>query len=203
MAKIDTVEGLLNLYGEASQVSTMKQLAYLDEHCAKFISLSPFVVMGTSAKEGLGDVSPRGDHPGFVKILDSETIILPDRPGNRRLDNLRNIIENPVVSFLFLIPGVDETLRINGIAEIRDDEDLRDLCVVDGKLPATVLKVSVKEAYLHCPKAFMRSGLWDPASQIVRSELPTLGKMIKDQTNGEAPVQPHDEMIARFKSQLY
>ncbi len=135
-------------------------------------------------------------------MADETTLILPDRPGNNRLDSLTNILENPGIGLIFLIPGVDETLRINGTAEIRVDEDLRRASAVEGKLPTSVLRISVREAYLHCAKAFMRSRLWDPEAQVERSVLPTLGQMLKDQI-GLAEAESQEAMLARFQHAMY
>lgn len=203
MSKIESVEHLRRVYKPALGRSVEKQLDHLDPHCRKFLSLAPFLVIGTQGIENLGDVAPRGDHPGFVAVPDANTVLIPDRPGNNRLDNYTNILENPKVSLVFLIPGVNETLRINGIAEIRDDADLLEMFSVGGKLPITVLKVTVREAYLHCAKALMRSRLWSPEAQVERSVLPSMGQMIKDQTKAEEPPEGQAEMEARYEKVLY
>lgn len=176
MARIQSTEALRTLYGAAGERSLRKQLDRLDRHCRRFIELSPFVLVATSGIDGLGDVTPRGDRPGFVTVADDTTLLIPDRPGNNRLDTLMNLIERPGIGLLFLIPGVDETLRVNGTAEIRDDADLLAPFAVDGRLPKTVVRIAVREAYLHCAKAFMRSRLWDPAAQVPRSDLPSMGR---------------------------
>ena len=134
---------------------------------------------------------------------DGNTIIIPDRPGNNRLDSLTNILSNPTCSVIFLIPGVDETLRIRGTAEIRDDADLLAGFEVKKRLPATVLKINVQLAFLHCAKALMRSRLWDPEAQIERSTLPTLGKMIMDQIGIDGEVESQEQMVERYKEALY
>lgn len=203
MAKITTVETLRDHYGEAKKRSLEKQLTKLEKHSRHFISLSPFVLLGTASAIGHGDVSPRGETPGFVQVIDDNLIALPDRPGNNRLDSLSNIIENPNVSLLFLIPGVDETLRLNGLAEIRDDADLREKFEIKGRLPATVLLVNVKEVYLHCAKALMRSNLWASDSQIDREALPTMGQMIRDQVGSTGPLEAQQEMLKRYNQALY
>jgi PPOX class probable FMN-dependent enzyme len=138
-----------------------------------------------------------------VLVQDDHTLLLPDWPGNNRLDSLTNILDNPRVGLLFLIPGVNETLRVNGTAEIRNDEALRTPFHTGGQLPATVLRVTVLEAFLHCSKAFMRSGLWQEESKLERSRLPTLGQMINDQTgNSDAP-ETQEAMEARYRKNLY
>lgn len=202
MARIDTHDALRALYGPVGERSRLKQLPRLDSHCRRFIALSPFVLLATSGADGLSDVTPRGDQPGFVIAPDDETLLIPDRPGNNRLDSLLNVVDHPGVGLLFLVPGVDETLRVNGIAEIRDDEDLRAPFIVDGKMPKTVLKVAIREAYLHCAKALMRSKLWDASAQISRDTLPSMGQMLKDQLNW-ATAESQDEMLVRYRETLY
>ena len=153
---IGTSEQLRTLYKAPSERAQRKQLAVLDGHCRRFIALSPFVVLASSGPDG-ADATPRGGPPGFVHVPDARTLLLPDWPGNNRLDALENIVQNPAVGLLFLIPGVDETLRVNGSAQIRTDAALREPFGTDGRLPTTVLVVSVQEAFLHCAKALMRS----------------------------------------------
>ncbi len=161
--------------------SIRKELKKLDGHCKSFIGRSPFVLIGSSDGKGSADVTPKGDKPGFAAILDDDTITIPDRPGNNRLDTLENIIANPAVGLLFLIPGMNETLRVNGEARITTDAALRERLAVDGKPPISVVIVTVKAAYMHCAKAFMRSDLWKPESWPDRSTMPTLGEILRDQ----------------------
>jgi uncharacterized protein len=203
MARIDTVDALREVYASPSGRVTAKQLDHLDKYCRIFLELSPFCVVASHGADGLADATPRGDAPGFAEALDDHTLAIPDRPGNRRVDTLSNILANPGVGLLFLVPGFDETLRVNGRAEIRDDADLRARFAVDGKLPATVLLVHVEEAYLHCGKAFMRSKLWDPASLNDRSKLPSIGQMIKEQISSTQPAETQDEMIEQYRKTLY
>jgi uncharacterized protein len=158
-----------------------KELRALDAHCRRFIENSPFVLIGSSDRDGNADVTPKGDMPGFVAILDDTTIAIPDRPGNNRLDTWENIVVNPAVGLLFLIPGMNETLRVNGHGRITADQGLREQLAVDGRLPATVLVVEIKACYMHCAKAFMRSKLWTPESWPPREAMPTLGEMLRDQ----------------------
>jgi PPOX class probable FMN-dependent enzyme len=181
--------------------SVAKELKRLDPHCLRFVALSPLAVLGTCGEAG-ADVSPRGGPPGFIKALDPTTLIVPDFPGNNRLDSLENIVENGKVGLLLLVPGVDETLRVNGHAVIDTDPELLALGEMDGRLPRTVLKVAVDAAYLHCAKALMRSALWDPAVQIERATLPSLGQMLKDQVNWET-AETQEEMVERYKETLY
>ena len=203
MAKITSIEDLRRLYSEPSKRSALKQLAHLDRHCRRFIELSPFFVLSSTQPGGPADVSPRGGLSGFVEVLDDRTILIPDRPGNNRLDTLTNLIANPEVGMLFFIPGVDETLRVNGTAEIRDDEELCRRFSVKDRLPKTVLRVTVREVFLHCAKAIMRAGLWDPQKKIERSLLPTIGQMLKEQIGLEGTAESQEAMIARYQNNLY
>lgn len=175
------VEGMRALIGEPVDLVRMKKRPVLDEHCRSFIARSPFVCLGTVDSEGRTDVSPRGDPPGFVQVLDDSILAIPERPGNKLADSLSNILETGSVGLLFLIPGIDETLRVNGRATLVDDPDLLATMVVKGKQPKLAIRVEVEEVFLHCAKAFRRSKLWAADSQVERSELPTLGKMLKDQ----------------------
>jgi PPOX class probable FMN-dependent enzyme len=166
---------------EPTAGSIRKELKRLDGHCRSFIARSPFVLIGSSDGKGNADVTPKGDKPGFAAVLDDNTIAIPDRPGNNRLDTLENIILNPAVGLLFLIPGMNETLRVNGEARITVDATLRERLAVEGKQPISVVIITVKAAYMHCAKAFMRSELWKPESWPDRSTLPTLGQILRDQ----------------------
>jgi PPOX class probable FMN-dependent enzyme len=159
----------------------LKVLRAIDVHMRAFIARSPLVCLGSSTPEG-ADVTPRGDAPGFVHVLDDRTLLIPDWPGNNRLDSLSNIERNPQVALLFLVPGVNETLRVNGRAAISLDPALLERWNVGGKHPRSVLRVTVHEAYLHCGKALIRARLWDPATRIDRASLPSYGQMLKDQT---------------------
>lgn len=161
--------------------SLRKELKRLDGHCKSFIARSPFVLIGSSDGKGNADVTPKGDKPGFAAVLDDNTVAIPDRPGNNRLDTLENIVVNPAVGLLFLIPGMNETLRVNGEARITADAALRERFVVEGKPPISVVIVAVKAAYMHCAKAFMRSELWKPESWPDRRSMPTLGEILRDQ----------------------
>lgn len=204
MSRIDSIEALRALYGHASGRAVEKEFDRLDRHFRGFIEKSPFVLLSTAAPGGLPDVSPKGDQPGFVLALDDKRLAIPDRPGNRRMDSFQNIIENPVVGLLFLIPGMDETLRVNGRAEIRVDEDLMDRFVHEGKRPISVLVVTIEEIYFHCAKAFMRSSLWKPESWPDRSTLPTLGAMLKDQIGIAKTAREVDSDLAEnYRASLY
>jgi len=179
---VTTEEGLRDLLGQPSELVIKKQLATLDRHCRTYISLSPFMLLGTANAAGDCDVSPRGDAPGFVAVLDDNHIAIPDRPGNRRIDSLRNIVQNGKVGLLFMIPGVEETLRINGRAWLTREPALLERLIARGKVPTLAIGDEVEEAFLHCAKAFKRSQLWDNATWPERSALPTLAEMVHDQT---------------------
>ncbi len=196
MRQITSRDELRAIYKPASERALRKQLAALDGHCQSFIARSPFVLIGTSDGKGHADVTPKGDKPGFVAVLDQNTIAIPDRPGNNRLDSLENIIDDPAVGLLFVIPGMNETLRINGKAFLTDDEPLRQRLAVDGKLPQSIMVVTVEAAYMHCAKAFMRSELWQPATWPDRSTMPTLGKILADQIEGSAGADDTDKALA-------
>ncbi|WAC25590.1 pyridoxamine 5'-phosphate oxidase family protein [Ancylobacter sp. SL191] len=202
MAAITSLDALRALYPPVRERSRLKVLPLLDGHGRRFIGLSPLVMMASFGSDGRADVTPRGDAVGFVGVEDERTLLIPDRPGNNRLDTLTNLLTNPAIGLLFLIPGVDETLRVNGRAEIRDDADLLARFAVGERPPATVLRVTVEEAYLHCAKAFMRSGAWDPARQIDRASLPSMGEMLRDQL-GLATAETQAEMLERYKATLY
>ncbi len=203
MARIETEEQLRTLYARPKGRPLTKQLDHLETHCRHFISLSPFLVLSTGAEGQSMDASPRGEDPGFVKVLDDHTLAIPDRPGNNRMDSFTNVLKSPQVGILFLIPGVEETLRVNGPAEIRDDPELIERFYAGGKKPKTVLLVHVKEAYLHCAKALMRSRLWDEGAKIPRDQLPSMSQMINDQTHSSLPLESQEEMKARYEKVLY
>ena len=179
---IDSLDAMQQINGVANVSTQAKVLACLEKHSINFIERSPFMVLATH-HEG-ADVSPRGDEPGFVKVLDANTLLVPERPGNRLADSLSNIIQSGAVGMLFMIPGMDDTLRINGVGYVTDHEPYLDMMQHKGKPPKLAIVIDIKEVFLHCPKAFIRSKLWDPQSQIDRSTLPTLGKMILDQVKG-------------------
>jgi len=203
MARIESLERLREVYKAPSERAVAKQLSRLDRHCRRFIELSPFVLLATSGAGGCkGDVSPKGDAPGFVQVLDDTTLAIPDRPGNNRLDTLSNLIANPEIGLLFMIPGFEETLRINGTAVIEDDEALRARFAVDGRSPAAVIVVSVGECYLHCAKSIIRAKLWQPESRVGREVMPTMGAMVKEQT-GLGRAETRTEMLARYAETLY
>jgi PPOX class probable FMN-dependent enzyme len=173
---------LRGLYQEPMELAVLKQLDRLDAHCRNFLAHSPFAVIG-STRPGRGtDVSPRGDAPGFARVLDDHTIAIPDRPGNNRLDTMSNIVTDAEVGLLFFIPGIDETLRINGTARLSRDPQLLAASAVNGREPRLIIVVTVREAFLHCGKALKRSKLWHDDYRIEKRSFPSLGRMIVEQT---------------------
>jgi len=203
MSRIETVEQLRAVYAAPTELAIRKQLSALDRHCRRFIELSPFVLLGTSDAAGRHDVTPRGGPPGQVAVLDDRRLAIPDWPGNNRLDALTNMLERPKIGLLFMIPGIDETLRVNGSVEIRVDEDLLRRFETNGKLPRSVLVIAVEEAYLQCAKALMRSKLWSPEVQVERRVLPSISEMIKDQLSLDTPAATQAEVTERYAKILY
>lgn len=175
---------LRSLFPATHPMAVRKCLDHLDRHARDFVARSPFLCLGTQSPDGSADVSPRGDPPGFVTVLDDKTLLIPDRPGNNRLDSLTNILANPVVGLLFMVPGFDDTMRVNGRATITRDPDLLALLAVNDRLPTIAIVVHVEEVFLHCAKAFRRSKLWDPDQRQDRREMPSLLNIILDQTSG-------------------
>lgn len=200
--KIETLEQLRTLYAAPKERAIKKQLSSLDRHCKRYINLSPFVVLSSIGGDEVLDASPRGGAPGFVKIVDGNTLLIPDSPGNNRLDTLENIIHTGRLGLLFLIPGVDETLRVNGTAELSMAPADIALCTTEVRAPKLVIRVSVQQAYLHCSKAFMRSKLWESESQIARSQLPTMVDMINEQAAIEGVFETHEEIMRRYRNEL-
>jgi len=173
-------------YGKTHPLAVKKLLTELDAHCCEYISRSPFVCLSTQHVDGTADVSPRGDPAGFVRVLDSKTLAIPDRPGNNRLDSLSNIITNSSVGLLFIVPGFDDTLRVNGNAFLCQDPDLLSGMAVNNRTPTLAIVVEVKEAFLHCAKAFRRSRLWYADTWQNRQDLPSLAAIVTEQVSGSA-----------------
>ena len=199
---IDSIERLRALYPEPKERAVRKQLAALDMHCRRFIELSPFVVVASGDAGGAMDASPRGGAPGFVRAIDARTLLIPDAPGNNRLDSLENIVATGKVGLFFMIPGIDETLRVNGAARLSTYAHHIEAFVGEKRQPKVVIEIAVEEAYLHCAKALMRSSLWQPSAQVSRSVLPTMGQMINSQTGIEVPAETHEAMLARYAADL-
>lgn len=177
------------LFPPTHDLAVQKCLSRLDPHSQEFIARCPFVCIGTQNADGKADVSPRGDPAGFVQVLDDQTLAIPDRPGNNRLDSLANIVENPQVGLLFIVPGFDETLRVNGQASLTTDPALLDRMQVHGKAPKLAIVVKIRTIFIHCAKAFRRSKLWDPDQFQDRKEMPSLVQIVLEQTN-DAPTDP-------------
>ncbi|MBI1622077.1 pyridoxamine 5'-phosphate oxidase family protein [Aquamicrobium zhengzhouense] len=195
MEFITTRDELRTHYKQASGRAVAKEMRALDRHARTFLAHSPFVLIGSQDAAGNADVTPKGDRPGFVAVLDDATIAIPDRPGNNRLDTFENLIENPAIGLIFLIPGMNETLRINGKARLTADLALRERFAIDGKLPISVLVVSVDACYMHCAKAFMRSSLWKPETWPDRASLPTLGQILAEQIATNQSGEEVDEAL--------
>lgn len=200
--RITSLSALRDFYALPRERSVKKELRQLDVHCKRFISLSPIVVIASSGAGGAMDASPRGGKPGFVRVLDSTTLLIPDAPGNNRLDTLENIVQTSQVGLLFLVPGMDETLRVNGTAELSIDKADLALSADAIRTPKLTIRVTVQAAYLHCAKALMRSALWDTSLQVDRSVMPSMGEMMKDQIGGDIPCETQAEMLARYAQDL-
>jgi uncharacterized protein len=189
MSGIMTVSEVREIYPRPEGAAVQKRWRKLDRFMRAFIKRSPFLCLGTANAAGKADVSPRGDPPGFVQILDDETLLIPDRPGNNHLDSIENIIVNPNVGLIFFVPGSEETLRVNGRARVIDDPSLLAANELNGKAPKAGIEVSIGEVFLHCPKALKRSRLWDPSQHADRASLPYLGRLILEQTREFAATQ--------------
>jgi PPOX class probable FMN-dependent enzyme len=180
---IKSVNELQSMLGYPSEMVKNKSISYIDHHCKDFIAKSPFLVLSTSDNEGYCDVSPRGDLPGFVHVLNDTQLVIPERPGNKRMDSMRNILSNPRVGLIFVIPGLGETLRVNGQAKLIKDTQILESMAVKGKTPLVGIAVDVDECFIHCAKAFIRSGLWDPSTWQEKGLLPSVATIISDHVN--------------------
>lgn len=204
MSIIEDIGEIRELYGEPSERAVKKQLLRLEKHSRTFIAMSPFVVLSTCDAEGRCDASPKGDAPGFVTVLDDETLLIPDRLGNNRVDSISNILQHPRIGLLFLVPGIRETLRVNGRAQITVDPALLESCVVNGKPPRSAILVTAEEVYFHCGKALIRSDLWNPAKHVAKKDFPSLGVVISEQMG--LVVEPKDAeraMEENYVTRLY
>ena len=201
--EITSVEQLEKLYGPVRPVAVLKEKEELTEAYRKLIEAAPFVAMATNGPEGL-DCSPKGDPAGFVHVLDKKTLAIPDRPGNNRIDGMRNLVRDPRIALLFLIPGVGETLRVNGRAAISVDPQLLESFAIAGKLPRSVIVITIERIYFHCSKAIVRSKLWEPSAQVDRRSLPSTGEMVAELTAGQFGGSDYDrEAPARIQAELY
>ena len=201
--QIINIEELKSLYEDAGEASIKKEISYLHPHYQAIIKASPFAVLATNGEDGM-DASPRGDAPGFIRVQDEHTLLLPDRRGNNRLDSLRNILHDPRVALLFLVPGLGETLRVNGRASISIDPELLNQFAVNNKQPKTVLVIHVETAFFQCSRAIHRSGLWKTKNGKSNLSIPTPGKILSDLTNAEIDGEKYDrELPERIKTTLY
>jgi PPOX class probable FMN-dependent enzyme len=194
---------LRTILGEPTAAVRNKEMARLDAHCRRFIALSPILFIGSGGADGKGDVTPRGDPPGFVTVLDDRTLLIPERLGNKRGDTLNNVLANPNVGLIFLIPGVDETLRVNGRASIVDDPALLAPMTLNGKTPKLAIRIDVTDAFIHCGRALKRARLWDPKSVIDRKSFPSMAQMAHDQRRRDASVAELEAFFAEFYATLY
>ena len=200
---LTTLAQLEALYSQPNESALRKEIPYVNEDYRAFIEVAPFVVLATAGPDGL-DCSPRGDAPGFVRVVDEQTLALPDRIGNNRLDSLRNIIVEPRLALLFIIPGIGESLRVNGRGRICADPEWLDSFAVDGKLPRTVLLIDVESVYFHCSKALVRSKLWDPARHLERTRLPSTGEILRRVSGADFDAATYDrELAERVRTTLY
>jgi PPOX class probable FMN-dependent enzyme len=195
------VENVLAGYRAPSQLVQDKEIDHVDRHCRSFIELSPFAVLSTADADGWPEVSPRGGDPGFVKVLDEHRLVLPDRQGNNRVDSLRKVTANPKVALLFFVPGIEETLKVFGTAELLAADTLDVDLTEFGREPRSVLLIEVRRAYFQCAKAVMRSGLWDPSRQVPRSVWPPFGEVLKDHCRLPAPLD-EAELRAELATEL-
>jgi PPOX class probable FMN-dependent enzyme len=203
MNDIPNYEALRAHMGEVSAMAARKILTRLDKHCSAFIQLSPFLVLATADADGSVDASPRGDPPGFVRIVDDRTLILPDRPGNNRVDSYANLLSRSGVGLIFFVPGIDETLRVNGRAELLTGAHGLAGLEVNGKAPRTGLVIRVEEAFFHCAKALRRARLWDPATKIERARFPSLGRIIADQVAGYTVEDADARIETAYRERMY
>ena len=198
---IDSEDTLSNLYDAPSERAILKQIDRVDAHCRVFIAASPLLMLSTCGDKG-ADCSPRGGAPGFVHVASEKLLVIPDSKGNNRLDSLRNIISNPAVGILFLVPGVNETLRVNGRAYVTQDAALRAPFETAGIATKTVIAVNVEEAFMQCAKALVRSDIWNPAKYVARNALPTLGEVLAAHTNGRVDAATYDREAAERAREL-
>ena len=202
---IDSVTKLRAVYRRPPRArSGLKVLDRLDVHCRNFIALSPLCVISSSRADGRADASPRGDLPGsLAHVLDDRTLLIPDRPGNRQLDTLTNLVERPYAGLVFFVPGWNETLRINGRVEIVNEPEFLAPLAIRGKLPILVLKVTVEQAYLHCAKALIRARIWEPEARVERSRFPTYGQVLADQIAGADAAEIDADSAQSARTDLY
>jgi uncharacterized protein len=200
---IENVEHLRESYGAPSERALKKQLSRIDRHCRDFIARSPFLVIASADPSGRCDASPKGDAPGFVQVIDDTTLLIPDRLGNNRIDTLANLLARPGIGLIFFVPGINETLRVNGRACIITDPALLEPLAVNGKVPRSAILVTAEEIYFHCGKALIRSDLWNPDKQVRRSDFPSLGRILADQIGGISVEESERYTAESYKTRLY
>lgn len=202
---ITSEQQLRDLMGEASEGSIKKETTYLTDECVKFIAKSPFMLLATSGANGRCDVAPKGDPAGFVRVLDEKHLVIPDRPGNKRFDGLRNLFENPRIGLIFMVPGRHETVRVNGRAWITNDPELLDSMPVRGKAPWFAIGVEVEECFMHCGKAFLRSDLWEPGSWPDLATVPTGGALLKSTERGIGTTADEIDqyLVESYRTRMY
>lgn len=206
LSSIEAYDDLREAVGEPIPSIAEKEMPMLDKHARHFLSLSPILFISTVGVDGRADISPRGDPAGFVKVIDDRTILIPERPGNRRADTMSNIVENPnhSVALIFLLPGVEETLRASGRARIVDDPAALEDMAVRGKVPQLGILVEIDEVFFHCAKALKRARLWAPDTTIDRKEFPTLAQITRDQRESDTPLEEIEERIREsYEKRLY
>ena len=195
---------LVDIVGAPSAQIANKEMTAIDGHCRRFIELCPFLCLSTADRHGNQDVSPRGDPPGFVRMLDDRTLLIPDRKGNRRVDSMKNILENPNVGLVLFVPGIEEVVRINGKATLTDDPTLLAPSAVNGSAPVLGIRIELDAIFFHCAKAIKRSKLWDPATPIDRSAFPSFGEIVRDQRNPDGDAAETEEMLQKeYRDRLY
>ena len=190
-------------FGAVGPLAAGKVLDHLDDYARRFIALAPFLVLASADAAGQAAASPRGDAPGFVAVPDARTLVIPDRRGNNRIDSFRNVIENPGVGVIFFVPGIDETLRVNGTAAVTQDHALLEPLAAQGTVPTIGLIVRVREAFFHCGKALMRAQLWDPARHVARDTFPSLGRILAEQTAASGVADAEGQIADSYRTRLY
>ena len=203
MEIIEDIAEIREIYGEPAERSVKKQLPRLEKHSRAFIALSPFLVIASTDPQGRCDASPKGDAPGFVQVVDDMTLLIPDRLGNNRVDTISNLLECPGVGLIFFVPGLRETLRVNGRARITTEPALLEACVVNGKAPRSGVLVTAEEVYFHCGKALIRSDLWNPQKMLKLSDFPSLGRIITEQIGQGSVAEAERYTEESYRTRLY
>ena len=201
---IESVAEIRAIYGEPHDRVIKKQLPRLEKHSRAFIARSPFLVIASTDARGGVDASPKGDAPGFVRVLDDATLLIPDRLGNNRVDTIRNVLDNPGVGLIFFVPGLRETLRVNGRAQITRDPALLEPCAVNGKVPRSGILIAAEEVYFHCGKALIRSDLWNAAKMLKQSDFPSIGRIVTEQIGEGGDLDAADRATEEsYRTRLY